>query len=61
VGELIEKYQKPVFAVGANLVKGKGGAQTDFILPQFRTPERAARAAGMLYRYSRYRRSIKVI
>lgn len=58
VGELIEKYQKPVFAVGANLVKGKGGAQTDFILPQFRTPERAARAAGMLYQYFRYRQAI---
>lgn len=55
VCELIETYKKPILAVGTNLVRGKGGPQVDFTLPQFRTPERAARTAGMLYRYARYR------
>ncbi len=59
--ELIEKYRKPIFAVGTNLVRGKTGGQSDFSLPQFRTPERAARAAGVLYEYSRYRKSIGVV
>lgn len=58
VGELIEKFQKPIFAVGANLAKGKGVGQTDFTLAQFRTPERAARAAGTLFQYYRYRKAI---
>ncbi|MBM4333473.1 MAG: hypothetical protein FJ117_20010 [Deltaproteobacteria bacterium] len=61
VCDLIKKYQKPIFAVGANLVRGKGGAQPDFSLPQFRTPERAARTAGMLYQYFRYRKSVGAI
>ena len=61
VCDLIEKYQKPIFAVGANLVKGKGGSPSDFSLPQFRTPERAARTAGKLYQYFRYRRAIGAI
>jgi acyl-CoA synthetase (NDP forming) len=60
VCELIEKYQKPIFAVGANLVRGKGSGQPDFTLAQFRTPERAAKAAGALYQYSRYRKAIGV-
>ena len=58
VGELIEKYQKPIFAVGANLVKGKGRSPNRFHFPQFRTPERAAKAAGKLYQYFRYRQAI---
>jgi acyl-CoA synthetase (NDP forming) len=58
VCDLIEKYQKPIFAVGANLVRGKGGAQPDFTLAQFRTPERAVQAAGALYQYSRYRKAV---
>jgi len=61
VGELIEKYRKPIFAVGANLVRGKGGGQPDFTLAQFRTPERAAKAAGVLYQYYRYRKAIGAI
>jgi acyl-CoA synthetase (NDP forming) len=60
VCELIDKYQKPIFAVGANLVKGKGTGQPDSILAQFRTPERAAKAAGVLSQYSRYRQAIRV-
>jgi acyl-CoA synthetase (NDP forming) len=44
--ELIDLYQKPIFTVGRNLVRGKDGAATDFSLPQFRNPERAAQAAG---------------
>jgi acyl-CoA synthetase (NDP forming) len=56
--ELILKYHKPIFAVGRNLVRGKGSGQPDFTLPQFRTPERAARAAGALNQYYRYRKSI---
>jgi acyl-CoA synthetase (NDP forming) len=60
VCELIEKYQKPIFAVGSNLVKGKGSEQPDFALAQFRSPERAAKAAGVLYQYYRYRKAIGV-
>jgi acyl-CoA synthetase (NDP forming) len=52
--ELIAIYQKPIFAVGRNLVKGKDGPVVDFSLPQFRSPERAAQAAGKLYQYSHY-------
>jgi len=61
VCELVGKYQKPVFAVGANVVRGKGGEQSDFTLAQFRSPERAARAAGVLYQYYRYRRGVGAI
>lgn len=55
---LIKKYKKPVFAVGTNLIKGKGGDQEDHFLAQFRTPERAVKAAGALYKYARFRQSI---
>lgn len=58
MGELIEKYQKPIFAVGANLEKGKGVDQPAFPFAQFRNPERAAKAAGKLYQYFRYRQAI---
>ena len=58
VCELIEKYKKPILSVGANLVRGKGESHHDFSIPQFRTPERAARAAGMLYQYARYRKAV---
>lgn len=56
--ELIELHKKPILAVGSNLVKGEKEDQPDFSLPQFRTPERAAKAAGRLYQYSRYRSAI---
>jgi acyl-CoA synthetase (NDP forming) len=56
--ELIEIYKKPILAVGSNLAKGEKEVQPDFSLPQFRTPERAAMAAGRLYQYSRYRKAI---
>ncbi len=56
--ELIAIYKKPIFAVGRNLVKGKDGATVDFSLPQFRSPERAAQAAGKLYQYFHYLKSI---
>jgi acyl-CoA synthetase (NDP forming) len=56
--ELIAVYKKPIFAVGRNLVKGKDGAVVDFSLPQFRSPERAAQAAGKLYQYFHYLKSI---
>ncbi len=54
--ELMEKYQKPILAVAATLVQE--GRSNDFPLPQFDTPERAAKAAGALYQYARFRRSI---
>ena len=54
VCDLVEKYRKPVFAVGANFPGGKGSGKSDFSLAQFRSPERAARAAGAMYRYFRY-------
>jgi acyl-CoA synthetase (NDP forming) len=56
--ELIAQYKKPIFAVGRNLVKGKDGSGVDFSLPQFRSPERAAQAAGKLYQYYRHLESI---
>jgi len=59
--ELINQYRKPILAVGRNLVRGKDGPATDFSLPQFRTPERAALAAGKLYQYSRYLESIGAV
>jgi acyl-CoA synthetase (NDP forming) len=55
--ELVEKYRKPVFAVGVNLPRGKGTGKSDFALAQFRAPERAARAAGAMYQYYRYRKA----
>ena len=62
VCDLIVKYQKPILAVGENPVKSKSATpQADFSLPQFRTPERAARAAGALYQYSRYRKGIGAV
>ncbi len=56
---LVEKYKKPIFAVGTNLLKEKGGDQEDHFLAHFRTPERAVRAAGALYQYARFRQAIK--
>ncbi len=58
VCELIGTYQKPIFAVGVNIVRGKQEVLPGFSLPQFRTPERAVRAAGKLYEYARYRAAI---
>jgi len=59
VCELVEKYRKPVFAVGANFPRGKGGGKSEFSLAQFRTPERAAKAAGVMYQYYRYRKKLE--
>jgi hypothetical protein len=50
MGELMEEYQKPIFAVGAN--------PPAFTFAQFRNPERAVKAAGKLYQYFRYRQAI---
>jgi acyl-CoA synthetase (NDP forming) len=58
IGELIGKYHKPIFAVGSALAHEPSSGQPDFILAQFATPERAAKAAGALYRYYRYRKAI---
>ena len=58
VCELVRKYQKPVFAVGPNVERGKGSEQSDFSLAQFRSPERAAKAAGVLCQYYHYRKAI---
>jgi acyl-CoA synthetase (NDP forming) len=58
VCELVEKYRKPVFAVGTNFPRGKGSGKSDFSLAQFRSPERAAKAAGVMYRYFQYRKAI---
>jgi acyl-CoA synthetase (NDP forming) len=58
VCELVEKHRKPVFAVGANLPRRKGTGKSDFSLAQFRSPERAAKAAGVMYRYFQYRKAI---
>ena len=59
--ELMDQYQKPIFAVGRNLVKGKDGPAADFSLPQFRSPERAAQAAGKLYQYFHYLKSVGAV
>lgn len=59
--ELIDQFQKPIFAVGRNLVKGKDGPAADFSLPQFRSPERAAQAAGKLYQYFHYLKSVGAV
>jgi acyl-CoA synthetase (NDP forming) len=56
VCELVEKFRKPVFAVGTNFPRGKGAGKSDFALAQFRTPERAAKAAGVMYQYYKYRK-----
>jgi acyl-CoA synthetase (NDP forming) len=61
VCELVERYRKPVFAVGANLLRGKGTGKSEFALAQFRTPERAAKAAGVMYQYYQYRKKIGMI
>jgi len=58
VCELVEKHRKPVFAVGANFPRGKGTGKSDFTLAQFRSPERAAKAAGVMSRYYQYRKAI---
>jgi acyl-CoA synthetase (NDP forming) len=52
MGELMEKYRKPIFSVGAN--------SPAFTFAQFRSPERAAKAAGKLYEYFRYRQAIGI-
>lgn len=57
--QLIDKYGKPILAVGTNLMRGRGFEQTGAFLPQFRTPERAARAAGALYRYVRFLQTVR--
>ncbi len=61
VCELVDKYQKPVFAVGPNVERGKGSGLSDLALAQFRSPERAAKAAGILYQYYRFRRAVGTI
>ena len=58
VCELVRKYQKPIFAVGPNIERATGSDPSDFTLAQFRSPERAARAAGVLYQYHQYRKAI---
>jgi acyl-CoA synthetase (NDP forming) len=58
VCELVEKHRKPVFAVGSNFPRGKGTGKSEFALAQFRSPERAARAAGAMWRYYQYRKAI---
>jgi len=60
VCELVEKYRKPVFAVGTNFPRGKGTGKSEFALAQFRTPERAAKAAGVMYQYYKFRKAIDV-
>ncbi|HSR13024.1 MAG TPA: CoA-binding protein, partial [Thermodesulfobacteriota bacterium] len=57
--ELIRKYRKPIFAVGRNAGRAIPGAQPDFSLAHFRTPERAVHAAAALCRYAAYRKSIQ--
>ena len=57
VEALMKTYQKPIFAVGANLFRAGDAVRANPSYPQFRTPERAARAAGLLYQYSRFRSS----
>jgi acyl-CoA synthetase (NDP forming) len=59
--ELIDQYQKPIFTVGRNLVRGKDGPAVDFSPPQFRSPERAAQAAGKLYQYYHYLESVGAV
>jgi acyl-CoA synthetase (NDP forming) len=56
VCELVRKYRKPIFALGPNVEGGNGSS--DSAVAQFRTPEGAAKAAGALYQYNRYRKSI---
>jgi hypothetical protein len=58
VCELVERHRKPVFAVGTNFPRGKGTGKPDFALAQFRSPERAAGAAGVMYQYYQYRKAI---
>jgi len=58
VCELVEKYRKPVYAVGANFPRGKGTSKSEFALAQFRTPERAAKTAGVMYQYYKFRKAI---
>ncbi len=57
VEELMKIYQKPIFAVGANLFRAGDAPRANPSYPQFRTPERAAQSAGLLYQYSRFRSS----
>lgn len=58
---LITKYEKPIFAVGTNLIRGKGMGSAEYVLAHFRTPERAVRAAAALYRYARYRQNLQKV
>jgi acyl-CoA synthetase (NDP forming) len=44
--------------VGTNFPRGKGTGKSEFALAQFRTPERAAKAAGVMYQYYKYRKAI---
>jgi len=59
VEELMKAYRKPIFAVGANLFRAGDAPRANPSYPQFRTPERAARSAGLLYQYSRFRSSLE--
>lgn len=59
--ELIDRHRKPIFAVGRNLVRGKDGPAADFSLPLFRSPERAVLAAGKLFEYFRYLKSVGAV
>jgi acyl-CoA synthetase (NDP forming) len=61
IRELIARYEKPVFAVGRNLARGKDEPVAEFSLPQFRSPERAAQAAGKLSQYFHYLKSIGAV
>jgi acyl-CoA synthetase (NDP forming) len=62
VGELMKKYHKPIFALGANLLRQNGSHNPEESpVAQFRTPERAAKAAAVLYEYYRYRRAIGAV
>jgi hypothetical protein len=58
VCQLVREYEKPIFAVGPNVDRGTGSGLSDFTLAQFRSPERAARAAGVLHQYYHYRKAI---
>jgi acyl-CoA synthetase (NDP forming) len=55
VEELMKTHRKPIFAVGSNLFRTGDALRGNPAYPQFHTPERAARAAGLLYQYSHFR------
>jgi hypothetical protein len=58
--QLVQTHQKPIFAVGTNLEQGLEDALPAAGFPHFRTPERAAKAAGKLYQHAQYLRSLGV-